>query len=216
MSSDHVTLTAARRTEFGSAITRRLRKTGQVPGVLYTEGGETVSFHISHHELFMAIQGSAAKTAVFEVSVGDDGSVPALLKDWQLNPVRNEIMHVDFQQVDLKVAVQAAVPIVLVGMAEGVREGGVLDQSLHEVMVEALPDAIPEGIEIDVSDLDVGGVRLFSELVAPEGVTLLGEAETVVASVTVPSAVEAPESDGEEGAEPELVGGSDDDQDDAE
>lgn len=215
MSSDHVTLTAARRTEFGSAVTRRLRRTGQVPGVLYTESGDTVSFHISHHELFMAIQGPAAKTAVFEVSVGDDGSVPALLKDWQLNPVRNEIMHVDFQQVDLKVAVQAAVPIVLTGMAEGVREGGVLDQSLHEVMVEALPDLIPEGIEIDVSDLEVGGVRLFSELTAPEGVTLIGEDETVVASVTVPSAVEAPESE-DEGAEPELVGGSAEDKDDSE
>ncbi len=216
MSSDHVTLTAARRTEFGSAVTRRLRKTGQVPGVLYTEGGETVSFHISHHDLYKAIQGAAAKTAVFEVAVGDDGSVPALLKDWQLNPVRNEILHVDFQQVDLKVAVQAAVPIILTGMAEGVKEGGVLDQSLHEVMVEALPDLIPEGIEIDVSDLEVGGVRLFSELQAPEGVTLLGEDETVVASVTVPSAVEAPEGEGEEGAEPELVGESQDDKDDSE
>ncbi len=209
MSSDHVSLTASPRTEFGSAVTRRLRKTGQVPGVLYTAGGETLSFSLPHHDLFMALQGAAAKTAVFEVGIGDTGSVPALLKEWQLNPVRNEIMHVDFQEVDLKVAVQVAVPIVLTGMAEGVREGGVLDQSMHEVMIEALPDAIPDGIEIDVSDLDVGGVRLFSELVAPAGVTLIGEDDTVVASVTVPSAVEAPESD-EEGAEPELVGGSSD------
>lgn len=212
MSSDHVSLTASPRTEFGSAVTRRLRKTGHVPGVLYTDSGETVSFSIGHHELFMALQGAAAKTAVFEVGIGEDGSVPALLKDWQMNPVRNEILHVDFQQVDLKVAVQVAVPIVLVGLAEGVRDGGVMDQSLHEVLIEALPDAIPDGIEIDVSDLTVGAVRLLSELQAPTGVTILGDPEEVVASVTVPSAVESADSDEEEASEPELVGGSSDEE----
>ncbi len=212
MSSDHVSLTTSPRTEFGSPVTRRLRKSGRVPGVLYTAGGTSVSFSIPHHDLFMAIQGHAAKTSVFAISIGDASSVPALLKDWQMNPVRNEILHVDFQEVDLKVAVQAAVPIVLVGQPEGVREGGVLDQTLHEVTIEALPDLIPEGIELDVSELEVGGVRLFSDLTAPEGVILIGDDETVVASVTVPSAVEAPESESES-SEPELVGGSPDEDD---
>jgi len=217
MSSDHVQLKAEPRTEFGSAVTRRLRRDGDVPGILYTAGGPTVSFRLSHHELFRAVHGPSAKTMVFEISVGDSPAVPALLKDWQLNPVRNELMHVDFQEVDLKVAVQTAVPLILVGNALGVREGGVLDQSLHEIMVEALPDAIPDGIELDVSDLDIGGVKYFNELSAPSGVTLIGEDDTVLVSIIAPTVVTEPvEGEEDEAAEPELVGGSGEDEKDGE
>lgn len=211
MSSDHVQLNASPRTEFGSAHTRRLRKQGLVPGVLYSAGEETVPFAIGQREIARALHGSHGKTAVFQISVDGGSSVPALLKDWELNPVRNELLHVDFQTVDLKVAVQVAIPVVLTGTAAGVREGGVLDQPLHEVMVEALPDALPDAIEVDVDGLDIGGVLHLSDLSAPNGVEILGDPETVIASVTAPSTVESAddgESDGVQ-AEPELVGESD-------
>ncbi len=208
MSSDHVQLKAEPRTEFGSAVTRRLRRSGAVPGVLHTAERTTVAFHMPHHDLYQAVHGAAAKTMVFELAVGADKAVPALLKDWQLNPVRNELIHVDFQEVDLKVAVQAAVPLVLVGNPVGVREGGVLDQTLHEIMVEALPDAIPEGIELDVSELDIGDVRYFNELTAPSGVTLIGEDDVVLVSIIAPTVVTEPvEGEEDEATEPELVGG---------
>ncbi|MFN8109128.1 MAG: 50S ribosomal protein L25 [Thermoleophilia bacterium] len=206
MSSDHVQLQAAERTAFGSAASRRLRRQGLVPGILYQAGKDAVPFQVPHHDLFMKLQVGHGKTAVFEISVGGAPAVPALLKDWQMNPVRAELEHVDFQQVDLKVAVQASVPLVLVGQSQGVRDGGVLDQPLREITVEALPDAIPAEIEVDVTELAAGGVLHLSDVRAPSGVTVVGEDELVIASVTVPSDI-ADGVEEEEGAEPELVGG---------
>lgn len=209
MSSDHVQLKAAPRSEFGSAPTRRLRKEGLVPGILYGSGEGSVAFAISQRELMRALHGAHGKTAVFEISVDGASAVPALLKDWDLNPVRNELVHVDFQAVDLKVAVQVAVPVVLTGTAVGVRDGGVLDQPVHEVTIEALPDAIPDAIEVAVDELGAGEVLHLGDLSAPTGVTILGDADTVIASVTAPSSVEGT-GEGEPG-EPELVGGSSED-----
>jgi large subunit ribosomal protein L25 len=101
------------------------------------------------------------------------------------------------------------VPLVLNGVAVGVRDGGVLGQPVHEVLVRALPDAIPDGIEVDVSALEAGGVLHLSDVTAPAGVVLLGDPELVVASVTAPSRVEIAEEEGEEveaEVEPEIVG----------
>lgn len=212
MSSDHVQLNAAPRTEFGSAKTRRLRKQGLVPGVLYQAGEDSVAFTLPHRELYRALHGGHGKTAVFEISVDGSAAVPALLKDWDLSPIRNELLHVDFQQVDLKVAVQASVPLVLVGQSVGVRDGGVLGQPVHEVTIEALPDAIPDSIEVDVTELEAGSVLHLSDLTAPAGVQIIGDGELVVASVTAPSAVGEVAADGEETevAEPEIVGGKSD------
>ncbi len=204
MSSDHVQLNAAPRTEFGSAKTRRLRKAGLVPGVLYKAGEPAVSFSMNHRDLYRALHGAHGKTAVFEISVDGGTSVPALLKAWDLNPVRSELLHVDFQAVDLKVAVQVSVPVVLVGVPAGVRDGGVLDQPLHEVTIEALPDAIPDAIEVNVESLEAGGVLHLSDLAAPAGVEIQGDADLVIASVTAPSTVET--ADGESEGEPELIG----------
>lgn len=208
MSSDHVQLNAMPRTEFGSAKTRRLRKQGLVPGVLYKTGQDSVAFTLPHRELARALHGDHGKTAVFEISVDGGTSVPALLKDFDLSPIRTELLHVDFQQVDLKVAVQASVPLVLAGQPVGVRDGGVLGQPVHEVTIEALPDAIPDAIEVDVTELEAGSVLHLSDVVAPAGVTIIGDEELVIASVTAPSGVEAPEAaEGETAAEPEIVGG---------
>ena len=142
MSSDHVQLQAAERTAFGSAASRRLRRQGLVPGILYQAGKDAVPFQVPHHDLFMKLQVGHGKTAVFEISVGGAPAVPALLKDWQMNPVRAELEHVDFQQVDLKVAVQASVPLVLVGQSQGVRDGGVLDQPLREITYHYDPNGV--------------------------------------------------------------------------
>ncbi len=215
MSSDHVQLAAAPRTEFGTTITRRLRREGLVPGVLYRVGEDSISFTMPARELMRAIHGEHGKTAVFEISVDGHDTVPALLKDWQLSPIRVELLHVDFQQVDLKVAVQANVPLVLDGIAVGVRDGGVLGQPVHEITISALPDAIPDSITVDVSGLEAGDVLHISDLTVPAGVEIIGDAETVVASVTAASRVEAPETEESEegGTEPEVVGERHDDSD---
>jgi large subunit ribosomal protein L25 len=205
MSSDHVQLNAKPRTAFGTTHTRRLRADGLVPGVLYKAGEDSIPFALPERVLDRAIHGEHGKTAVFEITVEGHPTVPALLKDWDLNPVRGNLIHVDFQQVDLAQEVEAQVPLVLSGLAVGVRDGGVLGQPIHEVTIRALPDAIPDSVEIDVSALQAGEVLHLSDVAAPAGVTILGDPESVVASVTAASRAEA-EVEEAEGAEPEIVG----------
>ena len=209
MSTDHVQLKATPRTVFGTSHTRRLRAAGLVPGVLYKSGEDSIAFTLPERDINRALHGGHGKTAVFQIAVDGHPTVPALLKDWDLNPVRGSLIHVDFQQVDLAQEVEASVPLVLNGVAVGVRDGGVLGQPVHEIVVRALPDAIPDGIEVDVSALEAGGVLHLSDVTAPAGVELVGDPELVVASVTAPSRVETGEEEEEvvEGAaEPEIVG----------
>ena len=208
MSSEHVQLKATPRTDFGTSHARRLRAAGLVPGVLYKSGEDSIAFTLPERELNRALHGGHGKTAVFQIAVDGHPTVPALLKDWDLNPVRGSLIHVDFQQVDLAQEVEASVPLVLNGVAVGVRDGGVLGQPVHEVLVRALPDAIPDGIEVDVSALEAGDVLRLSDVTAPAGVELVGDPELVVASVTAPSRVETAEEEEEVegGAEPEIVG----------
>src|SRR4051812_36411144 len=137
-----------------SRETRRLRRAGQVPGVLYGGGEEPVSFLVGERELRHAL---AAKGAVLELSVDGGSGTPAVLKDSQRHPVRNELMHVDLLRVDLNVAIQAGVTVELLGGddAPGVVEGGILEHVTREVQVEALPNEIPETIQVDVSKMEM-------------------------------------------------------------
>jgi len=202
----HVALTAQKRTEFGNGPTRRLRRRGLVPGVVYQPGSPSMAFTLSERELRRAI--AEGRTGVIDLTVEGDHARPVLLKDWQLDPVRGDVLHVDFQEVDLTQEVEAPVQIVLVGSSVGVRDGGVLDQTLREVLVRALPDALPDHLELDVSELAVGDSITIEGLSAPEGVEIVTEGEIVVASVIAPTVVEEPEEpeeleEGEEGVEGE-------------
>ncbi len=213
MSSEHVQLKATERTKFGTTEAKRLRASGHVPGVLYQTGKESLSFALPARDLDKALHGEHGKTAVFEITVEGHSTVPALLKDWDLAPVRGNVLHVDFQQVDLKQQIEANVPLVLSGLAVGVRDGGVLGQPVHELTVRCLPDALPDSIEIDVAALEAGAVLHLSDVTAPSGVEILGDPEIVVASITAPSRAEVEgEEEGDAAAEPEIVGRPDADE----
>jgi large subunit ribosomal protein L25 len=126
-----------------------------------------------------------------------------LLKDWQLHPVNLDVLHVDFIEVDLAQEIEAPVAIELVGNPVGVREdGGILDQPLREVTVSALPDALPDRIEVDVDALAIGDALTVADLRAPAGVTITGDPETVVASVVAPTVVATADEEGVEGEAP--------------
>jgi large subunit ribosomal protein L25 len=203
----HVALTAQKRTEFGNGPTRRLRRRGLVPGIVYQPGSASLAFSLSERELRRAI--AEGRTGVIDLTVEGDHSRPVLLKDWQLDPVRGEVLHVDFQEVDLTQEVEAPVQITLVGSSVGVRDGGVLDQPLREVVVRALPDTLPDHVDLDVTELAVGDSATVEAIVPPEGVVIVTEPETVVASVLAPTVVEEEEPEeaeeaveGEEGEEP--------------
>jgi large subunit ribosomal protein L25 len=186
-----------------SRETRRLRRSGQVPGVLYGGGEAPVAFAVNERTLRHAL---AARGAVLELSVDGGSATPAVLKDAQRHPVRGELMHVDLLRVDLNVAIQAPVTVELVGSEEapGVVEGGILEHVTREVNVEALPNDIPETIQVDVSKLEMNGTLSLGDIDAPKGITLLDDPETtILASITPPSV--APEADEVE-TETEVVG----------
>jgi large subunit ribosomal protein L25 len=186
-----------------SRATRRLRRAGQVPGVLYGGGEGPVAFAVNERTLRHAL---AAKGAVLELTVDGGASTPAVLKETQRHPVRGDLMHVDLLRVDLNVAIQAPVTVELIGAEEapGVVEGGILEHVTREVNVEALPTDIPESIQVDVSKLEMNGTLSLGDISAPSGITLLDDPETtILASITPPSV--APEADEVE-TETEVVG----------
>ena len=187
-----------------SRETRRLRRSGQVPGVLYGGGDTPVAFAVNERTLRHAL---AAKGAVLELTIDGGSSTPAVLKDAQRHPVRGELMHVDLLRVDLNVAIQAPVSVELVGAdaAPGIIEGGILEHVTREITVEALPNEIPESIQVDVSKMEMNATIQLSEIDPPKGIVFVDDLDaTVLASITPPSV--STESDDEVETETAVVG----------
>jgi large subunit ribosomal protein L25 len=158
-----------------------------VPGVIYGEGGDPSHFSVDARILRNTLAHSGA---ILDVTLGDGSSSPVLVKDVQRHPVRGEIVHLDLLRVNMNVAIQTTVVIELTGADEapGIVEGGVLNQEMRELNVEALPGDIPDVIVHDVSALVINETVLVSEITPPEGVTLLDDPEETVASITPPTA----------------------------
>ena len=185
MASQSTKLTISAREVSNSRATRRMRRAGQVPGVLYGGDGGPLAFAVDERELRHAL---AARGAVVELQLDGDAT-PAVLKDAQRHPVRGHTMHVDFLRVRLDVAIHAVVALELIGGedAPGAKEGGVLEHVTREVNIEALPTDIPERLELDVSGMQVNDTLTLAAVSAPTGVTILDEVEeTVVATLTPP------------------------------
>jgi large subunit ribosomal protein L25 len=202
MASQTTKLSISPREPEGSRATRRLRRSGRVPGILYGGGAEPLSFSADARELRHAL---AATGAVLEVSDGGSAT-PAILKSAQYHPVRGETMHVDLLRVDLNVAIAAVVPLELTGGedAPGAKEGGVLEQITRELNIEALPNAIPEAIVHDVSGMQINDTITLADVTVPEGVTLLDDPEETVVATLTPPRIATDEDDIEE--ETERVG----------
>lgn len=184
MADSNTTLTISPRSVEGSRFTRRLRRQGLVPGVLYGGGGDTVAFQVDERELRHALHASGA---VIELTL-DGATTPAVLKDRQRHPLRGQTTHVDFVRVDLTKAIQTSVPLEAIGAEEspGIRDGGVVDQQLREVLVEALPTAIPESVTIDVSEANIGDTFTLANIKLPEGVVLVDDLDTPAVSMLAP------------------------------
>jgi large subunit ribosomal protein L25 len=191
------------RSAAGSRAARRLRRSGRVPGIVYGGGGESVGFDADARELRLAL---ARSGAVLDLSVDGKKATPVVLKEAQRDPVRGETVHVDLLRVRLDEAIHAVVPLELTGTEEapGVKEGGVLEQITRELNVEALPTAIPESISHDIGEMQIGETLALTALTAPEGVTLLDEPETVLATLSPPRLQTEEEEEIE--SETELVG----------
>src|SRR3954464_15554325 len=195
MASDRPTLNVEPRTTQGSRNTRRLRREGKVPGVVYGHGEDARPFQADARELRALL---ASPAAFFDLSL-DGNAIPVIVKDQQVHPVRSdEVLHIDMIRVNLDETIQTTVLVELhhAEEAPGVKEGGVLEQVTRELTIATLPGDIPEKIEVDVSGLEAAATMHLSELTAPQGVTFVDDPdETIIATITIPT---------EEPAEPEI------------
>ncbi len=192
MANETTTLNVAKRDIEGSRANRRMRRAGRVPAVIYGGGADPLPISVDARELRHALHASGA---VLELSL-DGQTTNAVLKDSQWDPVRGDTWHVDFLRVRMDVAIQATVVLELTGVEEaaGASEGGVLEQQLRELTIEALPGDIPESVTHDVTALALNESVHVSDLTAPEGVTIVDDGELVVASISLPRLeVEEPE-----------------------
>jgi large subunit ribosomal protein L25 len=187
----------------GSRAVRHLRRQGGVPGIVYGGGEDPVPFQVDSRELRQAL---AHAGAVLDLKIGEEGATPVVLKELVRHPVSGATMHIDLLRVRLDVKIQATVLVDLVGAddAPGVKEGGVLEQITREVTIEALPNDIPDAIQHDVSGLEMNDTITLEALTSPNGVELLDDPETVIATVLPPRLQLEDETDIE--SETEVVG----------
>jgi large subunit ribosomal protein L25 len=201
---------AVERSVLGKAHLRAVRDSGKVPAVVYGQGKAATSVAVDEREMRRLLAQGAEGRLVDLIINGK--KTPVLIKEVQRKPVSDSILHVDFNAVDLTQEIQVLVPISFIGEQAGDTHR-VLVYSLREVEVRCLPTDIPEGIELDVSALQIGEVIKVEELALPAGVALVTDPEAVVVSATVAKVAEeepAAEED-EEAAEPEVIGAKADD-----
>jgi large subunit ribosomal protein L25 len=205
VADDRIRLEVQEREQRGSRESRRLRRAGLIPGVLYGRGAEPRAICLPERELRRVLTGSHGLHAILDVVLEGQKTVhPSILKEFQRDPVRGYLSHVDLMEVRLDQPIQALVAVELVGEPAGVKEGGVLSQVNREVNVEALPMEIPERLELDVSAMQINDTMRLADLPSREGVTYLDDPEeTVLATVTPPTRIVEPEvpEEEEEGVE---------------
>jgi large subunit ribosomal protein L25 len=201
---DRVKLEVRSRTERGKDV-RALRAAGEIPAVIYAAGSDATAVTVNARELRTAVTGPGGLYALLDVTVDGSKARPAIIKDMQLDPVRDSVIHVDFHEIPLDRKIQTVVTVHLEGIPHGVEMGGALSQPSHELRVSVLPTAIPESITVDISELEIGNSLRLVDVPELEGVEFLDDLEgTVLATVTAPiseAELEGEPVEGEEGEE---------------
>jgi len=212
--SSHVKLQAKKREAAGGGAAKRLRRDGIVPAVIYGATQDNYSIQVDAREFGSLLKQTSAENFLVDLQIegAKEKTKLAMVQDMQQDPISGAIVHVDFHAVNENQPITATVPIELVGEAEGVKEGGLLDHQLHSIEVHCLPSALPEGFEADVTNLKVGEALHISDLNVPEGVEFTLDGDVVIAIIAEPRLVE---EEDEEGAaaegEPEVIGEKGDD-----
>jgi len=208
---DFVDLSAGIREEKGKELNKKLRDSGLVPACVYKKGEDTISLKIDRKNLSKALHTEAGENVIIKLHV--EGAKKkkertVVLKEVQRDPIKDRLLHVDFQEISLTETLKVKVPIAGKGESIGVKQdGGVLQHVLWEAEIECLPTNIPEKIEIEISSLKIGDSIHVKDIQAPEGVKILDDPEGVVFSVEHPKKVEEVIAEPAEGAmeEPEVI-----------
>src|SRR5512141_623619 len=201
-------LSVSARENSGKGVARSLRREGRVPAVIYGHGREPKTLSINTRDLEKLLEHISAENTVIDLDV-DGTSSRTLIREIQRHPFKRQILHVDFQELVAGEKVIVRVPVILVGVPDGVRmDGGILDQTMRELEVEVDPSNIPNHIEVDVTKLTIGSSIHVREITLPEGVEVLDDGDASVCVVSAPrAAVEAVAAEETEAvaAEPEVI-----------
>ncbi|MCZ6485903.1 MAG: 50S ribosomal protein L25 [Acidobacteria bacterium] len=201
------TVQAEERQKTGKGANRRLRMQGKLPAVVYGQGLETLSVSVNAQDVDLILHSEAGHNTIFQLQVSGK-LTDVLIKAYQLDPVKGSLLHADFQAVALDQKMTFAVPVQVVGTAQGVIAGGVLDQVLREIEVECLPTEVPDHIPLDVTELEIGdSVRVGALQLDNSKISLLSAPDLVILSIVPPHVEEEVEEivEEEELEEPELI-----------
>jgi large subunit ribosomal protein L25 len=208
---ERVSIVAEKREDHGKGVARSLRREGMIPATLY-RGGSAQSIKLVKKDLAKLINSMSGEQVMVDLQFRDGEKKLALLKDYQVDPLKGELLHTDFFEVSLTETVRVPVHVTTVGEPIGVRrDGGILQHTLREVMIECLPDKMPGRIEVDISKLELGQSIHVSDLAFAEGIKVLSEQGEVIVTVTAPVVEAAPAAEAAEAvaapetAEPEVV-----------
>lgn len=198
-----VTLKAELREGRGKGMARRLRAAGQLPAVVYGADEEPLSITLNAHDAILLFHSISVENTIINLQLkGKRAPVPSLVREIQTHPARSNVLHVDFLRIQSGVAVELEVPVHLEGVPEGVRlEGGVLEQSIHEIPISCLPKDIPEVFNVDVTALQIGDAVRIEDVAAFEGVEILIDLDRTICTVQPPTALVVEEEEEVEGEE---------------
>src|SRR5437763_4454958 len=209
-----LTLEVSRREESGKGPARRLRTSGKVPAVVYGGHRESVPIVVDRKAVTDLIQKSEhGIRSIFLLKMSADQQRHAMIKDIQIDPISRKMTHIDFIRILMDEVIRTTVPVHVNGQPLGVKEGGLLDFQIRDVHVECLPNAIPDKIDIDISNLGMHQYVRVSDLQAPQGVKILDDPDRVIVGVTharaeelpVAAAAEAVPAEGAAPLEPEVI-----------
>jgi large subunit ribosomal protein L25 len=200
-------LSAELRSNTGKGVARKLRAAGQVPGIVYGHGRQPQALAVNARDLDKLLSGIAAGSTVIELTLAK-ATTRTLIREIQRHPFKKQILHVDFMELVAGEKVIVDIPLVFVGIPEGVRlSGALLEQIVHSIEVNVDPSNIPNHIDVDVTNLAMGHSLHVRDLKLPEGLEVLTDEDTTICAVIAPRAVveEKPEEVAEGAAEPELI-----------
>lgn len=196
------------REDTGKGVARSLRRSGLVPAVIYGKSRPSQALTVNPEDLKNKMSGNA----IFDLSItatGDEIKETVMIKEVQKDPIKGELLHIDFHHISMDEKITVNVSLNLTGEAPGVREGGVLQQLLREVEIECLPLDIPEALQLDISKLEMGNSMLVNDLEVPENIEIKTPFDEAIVTIVVPTEEEEEleeETEGDELTEPEVIG----------
>lgn len=207
-----------KRDQYGKNASRRIRRDGKIPAILYGAGTDAVALTLEKADIVRILKSDSGENTLFTVKVGDE-NMTAMIRDLQMDPVKDEILHVDLIHIAMDKVIKVSIPVDITGEAVGVKtEGGFVDLMLRELEVECLPNIIPESIDIDISGLHMHQSLKVEDVILPDGVKMISEPDAVIVVIAAPTkeepkAEEEMEEGLEEAAEGEEEGGQEEEGD---